>query len=116
MDFHLNNHVICTLEYFSSSHQCLGTSVSCGKNFNFLLRCLYDFLRYFYHLGLCQKTGAKFVDANLLCHQWTLWGGRNCGILPDEDFIILFIDVFQSYPSLSLQKGTYRLTVCVRFS
>lgn len=87
MDFHLNHHVICTMEYFSSAHQCLGTSVSCGRNFNFLLCRFYDFLWNFHHLGLCQKTGAKFVDANLLCHQWTLWSSWDWGILPDGDFV-----------------------------
>lgn len=87
MDFHLNNHVICTLKYFSSAYECLGTPVSCCRNFNFLLRCLYDFLRYFYHLGLCQRTSTEFVDANLLCRQWALYSSRNCGIFYDGDFI-----------------------------
>ena len=72
---------------FLFTHECLGASVSGGRNFHFLLRCFYDFLRYFHYLGICQRTCAGFVDANLLCHQWTLWRSWDWGILPDGDFV-----------------------------
>ena len=75
------------MEHFSLTHECLGASVSGGRNFHFLLRCFYDFLWYFHYLGICQRTGTGFVDANLLCHQWTLWDSGDWDILPDGDFV-----------------------------
>lgn len=101
ISFYFNYHVVCTMEHFSLTHECLGASVSGGRNFHFLLRCFYDFLRYFHYLGICQRTSTGFVDANLLCHQWALWNSGNWGILPDGDFIVplMFDNLVPFFPS-----------------